>query len=374
MKTAERWLLQALSEAENSRVRRTAMPTAPREDFAFCPKTVLRSNALPVRTRPFFPVALVVVLLGICSAADTLAERPGVYCVALAEKRTALSDADIEEGFELKRGDTSSLAQALEGAKSLLRGMRLYFEKDSASYEFVRASVATNGRTIVSFELSPDEYDRVRDCGLFFRDVPPDRNVFCYTDAGKIQLIKHKNDGFKGISCGLMKGEYDGDAFWLYSDPAYVDCLYDRYKMTDRSVQGDVTVLAKSNGQARAELVIHARGQEISTVNYMVNDAMVRSIEFQGSCMVGTQQLPRSVTIKDYVGAGVASVPKVVKEVTMDIVPSQTKLCEPDSHEMDLPMDGEIYCVDYRDQSTKDVMLAPNGAVRDLHPEASGSK
>lgn len=308
-------------------------------------------------------------LILIClSAYISLGSQQVVHTVAVMEKRGTLTDTEINEYFELEKYAKDSPPGALENLKRVLHGMKLFFDKETTIYRRERAFVQTSDIWVESVEISRSEYDQAQQGTDPLAHFPTDRDVFIYAPDMKIQLIKHKSSGFKGISCGVFDDEYSDEPFWLCTPDGYVDHVYDKYRMESMHVSSNKMVLGKSNEYAIAKLVIGLDEDVIHNAKYYVNKALVREVIFGDYIIVDGLQLPKSTRIVHYLEAGSGSKNKITRELTYTLIPSSTHLADIAESGYPFPYDEDIYCVDYRKGSARDVFLTTNGIVRELRP------
>jgi hypothetical protein len=317
-----------------------------------------------VKPKIIYFVVVLCLLSNICFGS----QPGGVYTVVVMEKRGTLTDAEIKEYFELEKYANDSSPGALENLKRALQSMKLYFDKETTMYRRERAFVQSRAVWVESVEISRSEYEQAQQGTDPLEHFPTDRDVFVYAPDMKIQLIKHKSSGFKGISCGVFDDSYSDDPFWLFASDGYVDHLYGKYRMETIHVSSNKIVLGKSNEYAIAELVISMDDEVMQNAKYYINEVLVREAMYGDRIVVDGVQLPKSTRIVHYLGTGSASKDKAIREVTYTLIPSSFHMGEVSESGYPFPYDEDIYCVDYRNGAARDVFLTTNGVVRELRP------
>lgn len=313
----------------------------------------------------------IILLYGItlCLLFDTsFGIQSRVYTAVVMEKRGKLTDAEINKYFELEKYADVSTPGAMENLKRFLQGMMLFFEKETTTYHRKRAFVHSRDVWVESVEISRSEYEKAQQGTDPLGQFPTDRDVFIYAPDMKIQLIKHKSSGFKGISCGVFDDSYSGEPFWLYATDGYVDHLFGKYGMETIHVSSTNIVLGKSNEYAVAELVISIDDEIMQSAKYYINGVLVREATYEDRITIDGVQLPKSTRIVHYLGTGSAPKDKAIREVTYTLIPSSSHMGEVSESGYPFPYDEDIYCVDYRNGAARDVFLTTNGVVRELRP------
>lgn len=315
------------------------------------------------------PIMMFIVIILCLLAHISIGSQPvGVYTVGVMEKREALTDAEIHGYFELEKYAKDSPSGALGNLKRVLHGMKLFFDKETTVYRRERAFVQSSDVWVESVGISRTEYEQAQQGTDPLDHFPTDRDVFIYAPDMKIQLIKHKSSGFKGISCGVFDDSYSDDPFWLFAAEGYVDHVYDKYRMESMQVSSNRIVVGKSNEYAIAELVISLSEGAMQNTKYFINKVLVREVIFGEYITVDGLQLPKSTRIVHYLGTGSVSKDKAIREVTYTLIPSSTQMGDVAESGYPFPYDEDIYCVDYRKGSARDVFLTTNGVVRELRP------
>ena len=218
---------------------------------------------------------LFIVILCLLSCISLGSQQGGVYTVVLKDKRGTLTDAEIKEYFELEKYANDAPLAALGNLTRVLRNIGLYFDKASTVYRRERAFVQSHNVWVESVEISRSEYEQAQQGIDPLEHFPTDRDVFVYAPDMKIQLIKHKPSGFKGISCGVFDDSYTDDPFWLFASDGYVDHLYGKYRMETIHVSSNKIVLGKSNDYVTAELVISMDDEVMKNAKYFMNNVLV---------------------------------------------------------------------------------------------------
>lgn len=314
------------------------------------------------QTRLF--IVILCFLSGICLGS----RQSGIYTVVVMEKRGTLTDAEIEENFDLEKYAHEAPSGTLENLKRALRSMGLYSDKETTVYRRERAFVQYRGVWIESVEISKSEYEQARQGTDPLEHFPADRDVFIYAPEMKIQLIKHKTSGFKGISCGVFDDSYSGDPFWLFASDGYADHLYGKYRMETIHVSSNKVVLGKSNEYATAELVISMDDDVMQDAKYYINEVLVREAVYGEHIVLDGVQFPKTTRVVYYLGTGLGSKGKAIREVTYTLIPSSSYMGDVAESGYPFPYDEDIYCVDYRNGAARDVFLTTNGVVRELRP------
>ena len=317
------------------------------------------------------PIMMFIVIILCLLAHISVGSQPGgVYTVVVMEKRRekreALTDAEINDYFELEKYAKDPPSGALGNLKRVLHGMKLFFDKETTVYRRERAFVQSSDVWVESVGISRTEYEQAQQGIDPLDHFPTDRDVFIYAPDMKIQLIKHKSSGFKGISCGVFDDSYSDDPFWLFAADGYVDHLYGKYRMESMQVSSNKIVLGKSNEYAVAELVVSLSEGTMQNTKYFINKVLVREVIFGEYITVDELRFPKSSRIVHYLGTGSVSKDKAIREMTYTYIPSSTHMGDVAESGYPFPYDEDIYCVDYRKGSARDVFLTTNGVVREL--------